>query len=54
MKTQNNKQNLDFRKKSIVELTDAETFSVNGGTGIICSNCMTISVRSITVTIINA
>jgi len=49
MKTQNKTQALDFRKKSIVELTDAETFSVNGGTGIVCSNCMTISDKSITI-----
>lgn len=41
MKTQNTKQTLDFRTKSIVELTDFETASVNGGTGFICSNCLT-------------
>lgn len=49
MKTQNTKQALDFRKNSITELTDAQTFSINGGTGIICSNCMTISVKSISI-----
>lgn len=51
MKTQNKK--LQFSKKSITELTDAETFSINGGTGFVCSNCMTISEKSITITIIN-
>ncbi|RLJ63314.1 hypothetical protein CLV86_1851 [Lacinutrix venerupis] len=51
MKTQNTK--LVFKKNAITELTDAEIHSVNGGTGIVCSNCMTISEKSITVTVIN-
>lgn len=43
MKTQNVKQTLDFRKKSITELTTLETLNINGGTGYVCSNCMTIT-----------
>jgi hypothetical protein len=43
MKTQNTKQVLDFTKKSIIELTDVESASVNGGTGYVCSNCMTVT-----------
>ncbi|WP_156133145.1 hypothetical protein [Lacinutrix sp. Hel_I_90] len=48
MKTQT-KQTLDFTKKSITELTVTEAASINGGTGFICSNCMTISEKSITI-----
>lgn len=45
IKTQEKHLALDFRKNSIIELTDKETFSVNGGTGYVCSNCIT-SIRS--------
>ncbi|RLJ63316.1 hypothetical protein CLV86_1853 [Lacinutrix venerupis] len=44
MKTQDNKLKLDFRKKSITELTDQETYAVNGGTSFLCSNCMTVTI----------
>ncbi|WP_299383049.1 class I lanthipeptide [uncultured Lacinutrix sp.] len=44
MKTQNNKLKLDFRKKSIIELTDQETYAVKGGTSFLCSNCMTVTI----------
>ena len=42
MKTQDTK--LVFKKNVITELTDAEIHSVNGGTGFVCSNCMTITI----------
>ncbi|WP_299250565.1 class I lanthipeptide [uncultured Lacinutrix sp.] len=42
MKTQNTK--LVFKKNVITELTDQETYAVNGGTGFVCSNCMTITI----------
>jgi hypothetical protein len=47
MKTKT-KQTLDFTKKSITELTVTEAASVNGGTGYVCSNCMTITQTIIT------
>lgn len=47
MKTQT-KQTLDFTKKSITELSDVETVAINGGTGYVCSNCMTITQTIIT------
>lgn len=39
----NTKRKLDFKKNAIVELTELETSSIIGGTGFICSNCLTIT-----------
>ncbi len=45
MKTQKKTSQLIFDKKSITELTDKDVFQVIGGTGYVCSNCVTHTVN---------
>lgn len=44
MKVKNQASQLTFDKKSVTELTDRDVFQVIGGTGYVCSNCVTHTV----------